>query len=108
MSSASRKVLVVDTDEIVVALISHILHRQGYMVDVALAAEDAAQRLAGQRYDAILIEWKVFSSVSLSPHHFPSTILLGNPDGNAPQVHSVLRKPIEFGSLVETVADCVK
>jgi hypothetical protein len=92
----------------VVALISHILHRQGYMVDVALATTDLAQRLAQKTYDAILIDWKMFSALATFPSRLPATIILGNPDGAAPPVHSVIRKPIEFGSLVETVAECVK
>jgi len=78
------------------------------MVDIALAAADLAQRLAQKTYDAILIDWRMFKALPTFPSHLPATIILGNPDGAVPPVHAVIRKPIEFGSLVETVAECVK
>jgi len=106
--SPSPKVLVADTDEIVVALISHILSRQGYSVDVALAADSAAKQLSAREYAAILIDSKLISALDGFRDRAARTILLSaNTDPDLP-VHAVIQKPIDFGSLVDTVAKCVK
>jgi len=107
LSSSPRRVLVADVDEIVVALISHILHRQGYVVDVALSLTDATASLARSRYDAVIVDAKLCDAVAAFPDRLARTILLGPPESDSP-VFATLPKPIEFGSLVETVAACVK
>ena len=106
MSSSPRKVLIADPDEIVVALISHILHRQGYVVDVALSVSDAAWCLQHKMHDAIVIDSKLLCALDSFRDRLGRTIILG--DGDHADMHAVLRKPVEFGSLVETVAACVK
>jgi len=103
--SARKRVLVAEKDEIVLALISHILNRQGYSVEVALSAEEASKRLSSARFDAVLFDAK-FSS-TISREMAPRTILLGTTDTDLP-VHSMLEKPIEFGALVQAVAGCVQ
>ncbi len=106
--SPSPKVLVADTDEIVVALISHILSRQGYSVDVALTADSAAKQLSAREYAAILIDSKLISALDGFRDRAARTILLSaNTDPDLP-VYAVIQKPIDFGSLVDTVAKCVK
>ena len=108
MSSSPRKVLVADSDEIVLALISHILCRQGYAVDVALSADEAAARLAQREYHAVLIDVRFASVLDGIPNLMPRTILL-SPNGDVElPVHSVIRKPVEFGLLVDAVADCTR
>ena len=108
MSSSPTRILVAEGDEIILALISHILHRQGYAVDVALSAEEAKQRLTRQQYRAIVIDSSLASAVRGFPDHWPCTILL-SPDASSDlPVHAVIQKPVEFGLLVDTVAACVK
>ena len=108
LSSSHAKVLVAESDEIVLALISHILHRQGYSVDVAITAEEAANHLMQRDYRAIVIDSKLISAVERFPERMSSTIVLSpNPDGDS-RVHAVIQKPVEFGFLVDTVAACVK
>jgi CheY-like chemotaxis protein len=109
VSSLRRRILVADSDEIVVALICHILNRQGYTVDAALTDAEARDRMASQRYDAILLDSNLANAVSDLPKLVARTILLSanNSDSDAP-VHAVLQKPIEFALLIETVAACVK
>lgn len=106
MSSSSRKVLVAESDEIVLALISHILHRQGYLVDVALTADDAMQCLRLKQYNAVVVDSKLFAVMEHFPQSLAQTIVLGSFE--RPGVHAVLPKPVEFGALVDAVADCVK
>ena len=48
-----------DSDDIVLALISHILHRQGYIVDVAGSAEEAESHLAANMPDVALLDSKL-------------------------------------------------
>ena len=107
MSSLPKRILVADPDAIVVALISHILHRQGYTVDVALSIDDATARLRNSAYDAIVIETKLWPALDAFPDRISRTILLGKPKVDPP-VFAVVSKPVEFSSLVETVAACVK
>ncbi len=109
MSSPSRRILVADGDEIVLALISHIVNRQGYSVDVASTAEEARMRLASQRYEAVLLDSNLSEALAASPELAARTILLSanSSDPELP-VHSIIRKPIEFGLLIQTLADCVR
>jgi DNA-binding NarL/FixJ family response regulator len=106
LSSQSHSILVADSDEIVAALLSHLLHRQGYMVDVALSADAAAQHLQQKHFDAIIIDSKLLSAMDGFPDGIGRTIVLGG-DGVS-GAHASLSKPIEFGSFIETVAACVK
>jgi len=94
------KVLVADSDEIVVALICHILHRQGYSVDVALSAEQAQQRLAEGSYAAIIADTRLISAFD---GDLSRTILLSPAETSDLPVSAVLQKPVEFGLLVDTV-----
>ncbi|PYQ49764.1 MAG: hypothetical protein DMF59_12615 [Acidobacteria bacterium] len=98
------RVLVAESDVIVLALISHILNRQGYIVDTAGTAAEADAHLKARSYDAILLDAKVACAdvdgrrlIILSSDDAPTHI----------SCRAVLRKPIEFGLLVESVASCV-
>jgi len=108
LSLSPTKVLVAEGDEIVLALISHILHRQGYAVDVAISAEEATQHLTRQQYRAIVIDSKLASALKAFPDHLSCTILLSPNASSDLPVHAVVQKPVEFGVLVDTVAACVK
>lgn len=108
MSSSPKKVLVADGDEIILALLSHILHRQGYAVDVAASADEANQHLTRQEYRAIVIDSKLVSALKTFPDRLTCTILLSPNASSELPVHAVVQKPVEFGLLVDTVAACVK
>lgn len=56
LSVSRKRVLVGDADEIVLALILHILQRQGYAVDVTIEAAEFTRRLRAGRYDAVLVD----------------------------------------------------
>lgn len=108
MSSSSAKVLVAESDEIVLALISHILHRQGYSVDVAVTAEEATKHLTGNDYRAIVMDSKLVASLNGFSERMKRVILLSPQLDSDLPVHAVIQKPVEFGFLVDTVAACVK
>jgi DNA-binding response OmpR family regulator len=105
---------VAESDDIVLALISHILNRQGYLVDVAASAEEAESRLAATLHDAVLLDAKLpgggpdWMRRCVTDGERRLIILTSDPfDADVPAA-AVLRKPIEFGLLVETVAACAK
>ena len=108
LSLSPTKVLVADSDEIVLALLSHILHRQGYSVDVAATADEAANHLTQRDYRAIIIDVKLIGVVERFPERLSRTIVLSPKEQADPRVHAVIQKPVEFGFLVDTVAGCVK
>jgi DNA-binding NarL/FixJ family response regulator len=108
LSSLRRKILVADSDEIVLALISHILTRQGFLVETALTADEAAERLRAERFEAVLLDVK-FSKVMASWPDAPTRgILLGAAPGAALRVRATLEKPLEFGALLDAVVACVE
>src|SRR4029077_19560173 len=56
LSLSRKRVLVADADEIVLALILHILQRQGYDVDVTTQAEEFSEKLRAGQYQAVLVD----------------------------------------------------
>jgi CheY-like chemotaxis protein len=107
LSSPQRKILVAAGDEIVVALISHLLHRQGYLVESALSSDEVAGRLTDGHYDAILLDSAFSCVLDAAPQLAPCTILLSTKamDSSLP-VHAIILKPIELQLLIETVKAC--
>jgi DNA-binding NtrC family response regulator len=116
LSQSRKRILVGDADEIVLALILHILQRQGYDVDATTRAEEFSEKLSAHNYQAVLVD------PNLSPHglkwvkgilaQFPgvcSRLIIATA---APKhdltVHATLPKPLEFGLLIDTVEACVK
>jgi len=108
LSSSPAKVLVAESDEVVLALLSHILHRQGYSVDVAATADVAANHLTQRDYRAIVVDAKMIPVVERFPDRMSRTIVLSPRADADARVHAVIQKPVEFGFLVDTVAACVK
>ena len=102
-----------ESDDIVLALIAHILNRQGYLVDVAASAEEAESHLAMTVHDAVLLDAKLpgggpdWMRRCVTDSERRLIILTSGPfDGDVP-ARAILRKPIEFNLLVETVAASV-
>ena len=56
MSLSRKRILVGDADEIVLALILHILQRQGYEVDVTTRPEEFSDKLRARDYHAVLVD----------------------------------------------------
>jgi DNA-binding response OmpR family regulator len=113
LAPGRKRVLVAERDDIVLALISHILTRQGYLVDNAATADQIKACLRANSYDAILIdaslpggaiEW-LRSAVPDGERRL--VILASHSIREDVPARAVLQKPIEFHQLVETVAACV-
>jgi CheY-like chemotaxis protein len=109
LSSQRRKILVADGDEIVVALISHLLDHQGYSVDIARTADEAANRLNNDQYAAVLLDSAFSRALLTAPQVTPCTILFSarTTDTELP-VHTIILKPIELQLLIDSVKACTK
>jgi CheY-like chemotaxis protein len=116
LSVSRKRVLVGDADEIVLALILHILQRQGYAVDVTTEAAELTRRLRAGRYDAVLVDPAVSPGgaqwirdlVAAMPELRNRLIVAGSAAGCELPVRATLRKPLEFGLLIDTVHDCAE
>lgn len=108
MSRASKKVLVGDRDTVVLALVSHVLQRQGFTVDASSDPRGIIQRIRDAVYDAIIVDLHLDGVSDLIQSTDGSRIILTTPhDPPALPVCSILRKPLELGELVDATRRCV-
>lgn len=120
MEVAPKKVLVAESDEVVLVLISHVLTRQSYVVHRCTTADETEALLQDGMYDAVLLAPRLADG----DHSFLSRITANNPeltkklivlaantdDEKACQslgVGTVMRKPVEIYDLIDTVRRCV-
>ena len=52
-------ILVIDDEEPILQMVSEVLSRSGYRVDVASDGESALKRLNDRRYDLAICDWKM-------------------------------------------------
>ncbi|HUP46136.1 MAG TPA: response regulator [Thermoanaerobaculia bacterium] len=112
--------LVVENDEVVVALISHILARHSYAVHSTSGIVEAERLIESEPWDAILLDLKMpdGSGVDLirrlearSPDLLRRIIVV---TGAIPEARklvdvplwAVIRKPFEVAALIDTVTSC--
>jgi len=94
--SRRKRILVADSDEIVSTLISHVLRRQGYEVDVA----ESVETLDSSQYDAAVLD----ANLTEVKADAPSVVILGTSNGHSRlTAQAVIRKPVEFGELLEAL-----
>ena len=117
----SKKVLVVDDDEVVLVLISHILTRQSYTVSTSANLANLERLLEAEPYDAILLDLKMpgGSGVDLlnalaarNPSILKKVIVVTGALHEAKKIaalplHAIVKKPFEVGSLIDVVRACV-
>jgi len=110
LESFRKRFLVVERDEIVLALITHILTRRGFAVEArtrAPAAEALQSDAALIDWESITFEW-LLAFLDANPALRRRVILLGEPEPADPPVFAVVPKPVDVGVLVETVTRCVE
>jgi hypothetical protein len=105
--SPLKRILIAEGDELVLALITHILTRQGYAVEVALTADQASARLKDRRYDVTLMEASILEGVVADVDGRRLIVIAPRNLDIALKPHAVIAKPIEFGLLIDTVAACI-
>lgn len=111
VDSSPNRILVVESDAIVLALITHILTRRGFDVEprTDLGAFDHTGGFAVVLLDSDLVSPNaVRELLHLTPSLSGRVILTGSIDPPAdPGICSVLPKPIDFSVMVELVRGCV-
>ena len=116
-----KKVLVIENDQVVLVLISHILSRQSYVVHATSDAFEADRLLQDGPYDAILLDLKMpHGGVELirkiaerDPEMLKKVIvvtgaILETQAFADMPLHATIKKPFEVASLVEAVRRCVE
>lgn len=116
-----KKILVIEHDEVIVFLISHLLTRQSYVVHTTLDAIEAEEMMRREQYDAILIEPKIpnggadliHAIASHSPELLRRIIVVSGALHELTALshlplHGMLRKPVEVNALIEAVRSCVQ
>jgi two-component system, OmpR family, response regulator CpxR len=119
MPSNEKRILIVDDDEAIRALLFTILRRRGFALDVAKNGVEAMFRLRNCRYALILLDlmmpmksgWEVMDELKKLPAGArPVVIVLTagtNPrDLDPALVAASIGKPFEMNLLVDTIVAC--
>jgi DNA-binding response OmpR family regulator len=119
MPSNEKRILIVDDDDAIRALLFTILRRRGFVIDVAKNGLEAMNRLRNCRYAVMLLDlmmpmksgWEVMDELKrLAADVRPVVIVLTA--GNDPRdldpalVAASIGKPFEVSMLVETITAC--
>ena len=115
-----RRILIVDDDDAIRALLMTVLRRRGYEVDTAHNGLEAIDKLNASRYSLILLDLMmprlsgygvldylaeqdapsrplvIVLTAGLEPKPFDGSIVIGT-----------IRKPFDVSLLVETIAGCL-
>lgn len=116
------KVLVVDDDPPIRALVAKVLERSGLSVDRAADGEEAIARLESGEYDVLVVDLMmpkvdghgVVEHVKQLRGHRPTVIVVSAGDSptlhrlDSSVVHSILRKPFEIDVLGDLVMAAVQ
>ncbi len=118
--AATRDILVVDDNDRHLDILSTILRSVGHDVETCGSGADALQRLAGRRYDAVVLDMImpeisgliVASQIREQPLNKRTPVIACTANvkiargqlANIPGVAAILGKPIEAASLVMAVA----
>ena len=118
MQVTPKKILVAESDEIVLVLLSHVLARQSFVVRTTLDALEAEKLLDDDVYDLVLVDVKLPGGVALlraiAERHptLARRVIVTTPDAGIDltelPVYAVVRKPVELDSFLETVRDCLE
>jgi DNA-binding response OmpR family regulator len=111
LSHIGKRVLVVESDGIILGLITYVLDRHGLEVVSVSNASEALAQIAAASFDAIVLE-PAGSDLLESIHEIdPSLVervvlVTTGRDGVSPRpVHAVLRKPFEVAELARIVGE---
>jgi DNA-binding NtrC family response regulator len=106
-----KKVLVGDSDPIVLALTSHILNRRGYEAHPIAHHDEFLEHLRAGDYDAAVVDAFIegaMDAILAAPSPRDRIIVTTHEPDAFDGVFATLRKPLEFGQLVDTVQKCVE
>lgn len=113
---SQKKVLVAESNEIVLVLISHILTRHSYVVETSVDAAEVEQMLESGAYDALIVDAKVPNGglelirriAERDVSFLRKTVLLtatmaeSDPVAHLP-LGAIVKKPFEISDLLDVV-----
>ena len=110
MPVAPKKVLVGDRDPIVLALTCHLLTREGFSAHPVTEPDELLRVLREGEYDAAVVDALIDGAMDavLAASAPGRVIVTTHHDGDVDGVYATLRKPLEFGQLIDTVQKCVE
>jgi CheY-like chemotaxis protein len=118
-SQLPARILVVDDEPAIRALLAKVIERRGFEADVARDGAEAIEKIAASHYDVLLIDlmmpnvngFELVDYISRQPHPHPAVIVITAAAESAPLrhldgkiVHSVVHKPFD----IDLVADLVE
>jgi DNA-binding response OmpR family regulator len=119
MNANNHRVLVIEPDPAIRALIVAVLRRRGHTPDAAETAEQALELQRSFRPAAVVVEPRISGGKALiralsdaDGGTHPAVIVVTTPDGRdpslsqAPAVRAVLYKPFRIEELAEAVTTC--
>jgi DNA-binding response OmpR family regulator len=111
LSHIGKRVLVVESDGIILGLITYVLDRHGLEVVSVSNASEALAQIAAASFDAIVLEpagTDLLDSIhEINPSLVERVVLVTTGRGGiSPRpVHAVLRKPFEVAELARIVGE---
>lgn len=115
-----KKILIAESDEVVRALIRHILERQGFHVEAVSDCAQLLEKVRQHHYDAVILDLAgksgavaVLEIAKSSPQVMPRVIVTtsameaAEPLSELP-LCSVVKKPVEIGDFVDLVRRCAQ
>ncbi|HYH09969.1 MAG TPA: response regulator [Thermoanaerobaculia bacterium] len=120
MGRTGKRILIVDDDDAIRALLQTVLRRRGYQVETARNGAEAIERMASCRYALLVLDlmmpimngWDVLDHVGaltlaqrplvlvltagIEPRRFDSELVVG-----------LIQKPFDIELLVDTVSGCI-
>jgi CheY-like chemotaxis protein len=121
MEKHERRILVVDDDDAIRALLFTILRRRGFAIDTAKNGVEAIERLDRCSYTLMLLDlmmpkmngWEVLEHIDQFGTARPVPVVIVLTAGNEPRdlnpayVAGTVRKPFDVELLVDTITACI-
>jgi DNA-binding response OmpR family regulator len=108
MELPSLRVLVIDPDPSIRALLAAVAHRRGLAADTAANREEALRYASSEHYAAVILEPRMISGDTLL-HELSccnNVIVATTSAAQPPGVTAVLRKPFDLDALTSALTAC--
>jgi len=115
VSSANRKILLVDDDPAIRRMLSRLLTEESYRVLTATNGFEGLEAASRAKVDLVLLDlnmpgkdgWDTFEQLSTGNPLLPIILITGRPDqlylARAAGVGALLEKPLDYGKLLHTI-----